>query len=111
MRRAAGGSLTPADWIGVIVTVFSSIENGIYTTISVSAGLMLYRIAKAQGDFIGKIRVQTLDTDEYRNLFLPLDRHADGLNPALQIEQPAPGVFIYRFTESYIYPNAFHYAG
>jgi len=96
-------------FLGVIVTVFTTIEIGIYVTVSVSAGLMLYRIAKAHGDFLGKIRVQTLDTSEPRNLFLPLDRSVDGLNPALPIESPAEGVFIYRFSESFIYPNATHY--
>jgi len=93
---------------GVFVTIFSSIENGIYVTVAVSGGLMLWRIAKAHGDFLGKIKVQTIETAEGRNLFLPFNGR-DGHNPNLPIGQPYPGVFIFRFTESFLYPNANHY--
>ncbi|EPS38873.1 hypothetical protein H072_7395 [Dactylellina haptotyla CBS 200.50] len=130
---------------GVFVAVFSSIENGIYTTISTSAALLLFRLAKARGHFLGRIRVQIVppenfstetvptgygatnktkadpeikgtgeSTNEelteanYHDVFLPID-HKDGSNPAINIESPFPGVFVYRFSEGYVYPNAAHY--
>lgn len=120
---------------GVLVTVFSSIENGIYVTICVSAGLLLFRLVKARGRFMGKVTVHSVigdhlleneeskpqneasapsrsrrhDPDEAeRNMFLPIDHH-DGSNPAITVTAPYPGVFIYRFSEGYNYPNANHY--
>ena len=116
--------------------------------------LLLFRIAKARGHFMGKVKVHSvvgdhllcdsttatpsnsstqfptetktagssstnlknygsiyspLDTYEStRNVFLPID-HRDGSNPVLDIVNPYPGVFIYRFTEGFLYPNAAHY--
>ncbi|KAL1880458.1 hypothetical protein Plec18167_003862 [Paecilomyces lecythidis] len=118
-------------FIGVIVTIFSSIENGIYTTICVSVAVLLFRVVKAQGHFLGRVKIHSVvgdhlldpdgkygalggnpraqDTDtEYRNVFLPTD-HRDGSNPMVEPEQPHPGIFIYRFTEGFNYPNANHY--
>jgi len=100
---------------GVIVTVFTSIEDGIYVTIGLSGGLMLFRIAKAHGHFLGRVPVhhyvgdeEIVDPDESRNLYLPVD-HADGSNPIVPVSQPFPGVFVFRFSEGLIYPNANHY--
>ncbi|CRG90369.1 Sulfate permease 2 [Talaromyces islandicus] len=121
---------------GVLVTIFSSIENGVYTTICVSAALLLWRIVKARGDFLGKVRVHsvigdhlldstgkygtieqpltktlTSDNDDpdntFRNVYLPV-RRQDGSNPQISVEHPYPGVFIYRFSEGFVYPNANH---
>ena len=123
---------------GVFVTVFSSIENGIYTTICVSAAILLFRVAKAQGRFLGKLRVHSVaghategdsdwlkdksqpqvrnmkiksdddETEATRNVYLPLN-HKDGSNPNIEVERPYPGIFIYRFSEGFNYPNAAHY--
>jgi sodium-independent sulfate anion transporter 11 len=121
---------------GVLVTVFSSIENGIYTTISVSAALLLFRVFKAQGRFLGRVRIHSVLGDDipdgtsspnkdgsaavsttlqgfqnfksYRHAFLPID-HEDGSNPAIELSTPYPGIFIFRFSEGYNYPNAHHY--
>ncbi|KAL4915359.1 sulfate transporter family-domain-containing protein [Aspergillus aurantiobrunneus] len=122
---------------GVLVTVFSTIENGVYVTISVSAALLLWRVVKARGEFLGKVQIRSVigdnlrdsdgrygaldapttqatklplenDPDEsFRNVFLPIS-HCDGSNPAIEVEHPYPGVFIYRFSEGYVYPNAGH---
>lgn len=43
--------------IAVIITVFSSIENGIYFAIAASAAVLLFRVAKPSGQFLGRIRV------------------------------------------------------
>lgn len=124
----------PIFFAGVIVTVFSSIENGIYTTIIVSAALLLYRVLKARGRFLGKVKIHSVAGDQIigdeskainhgtvidgpntgsqdsltRNIFLPFDRR-DGSNPDLDIKNPYPGIFIYRFSEGFNYPNANHY--
>ena len=112
---------------GVFVTVFTSIENGIYTTVAISMAIFLFRVFKAQGRFLGKVKVHSVvgdhilnpdapsvstpvnDTDSgLRNIFLPIT-HGDGSNPVIEIEKPYPGIFIYRFSEGYNYPNANHY--
>jgi sodium-independent sulfate anion transporter 11 len=49
--------------IGVIVTVFSSIENGIYCTISVSAAVLIFRMLKAKGRFLGRVKVHSVIGD------------------------------------------------
>lgn len=120
----------PIYLIGVIVTVFSSIEDGIYTTISISAAVLFFRIFKAQGRFLGKVRIRSVEGDvagtpanglkpgfdaasdddklDTRNAFLPIE-HLDGSNPAITLTAPYPGIFIFRFSEGFNYPNASHY--
>ncbi|RMZ74776.1 hypothetical protein DV737_g5751, partial [Chaetothyriales sp. CBS 132003] len=114
---------------GVFVTVFSTIENGVYVTISVSAALLLWRLIKAKGYFLGRVKVYSVVGDhlledkfhdqsgrsaldspdeQTRNVFLPID-HNDGSNPDITVEAPYPGVFIFRFSEGYNYPNASYY--
>lgn len=122
----------PIFFAGVLVTVFSSIENGIYTTIIASFCLLIFRVCKAKGRFLGKVNVQShsgenvigeqqpllsspmSSTDNLtgdaatRNLFLPID-HGDGSNPEIEVQTPVPGIIIYRFSEGFNYPNANHY--
>ncbi|TIB74364.1 hypothetical protein E3Q23_02692 [Wallemia mellicola] len=93
---------------GVIIIIFTTIEIGIYVTVCVSAAVLLFRIAKAHGEFLGRIKVQTVDGQDQRNIWLP-ENHEDGSNPLLSVQSPYPGVFVYRFTESFIYANANHY--
>ncbi|KAI9720434.1 MAG: hypothetical protein M1812_002940 [Candelaria pacifica] len=120
-------------FIGVFVTIFSSIENGIYCTVSISAAMLLVRVVKAKGRFLGRVKAHSVlgdhvlggtgDGGKYggmgrdgaddpdvstRNIFLPID-HLDGSNPSVDIGSPYPGIFIYRFSEGYNYPNANHY--
>lgn len=118
---------------GVVTTVFSTIEDGIYVTICLSAAVLLFRLLYAKGRFLGQVQVHSVigdhliddqpkkeqteappsktkngewDTDRaVRNIFLPLN-HRDGTNPELDISHPYPGVFIYRFSEGFNYPNA-----
>jgi sodium-independent sulfate anion transporter 11 len=117
---------------GVIVTIFTTIEIGIYVTIATSAAVLLWRIFLAQGYFLGRVKVHSVIGDHLiqgndakggsgvnksvahdpetstRNIFLPLT-HADGSNPEVNVENPYPGIFIFRFTEGFNYPNAGHY--
>ncbi|KAJ1818738.1 hypothetical protein LPJ60_004160 [Coemansia sp. RSA 2675] len=102
-------------WAGVLVSVFSSIDNGIYTTVAASAALLLFRIAKAQGKFVGTVRVvydqplaATSSYPESRDIFVPLD-HSDGSNPSVTPQHPQGGIFIYRLNEGYLYPNAVYF--
>ncbi|KAI8319293.1 sulfate permease II [Martensiomyces pterosporus] len=105
-------------WAGVLVSFFSSIDNGIYTTVATSAALMLYRIAKAQGKFLGTIQVYeqkspsnlhgSRHAENGRNIFIPLD-HSDGTNPMIVPKPPPQGIFIYQLSESYMYPNAVNF--
>ncbi|KAL8670427.1 MAG: hypothetical protein Q9168_005039 [Polycauliona sp. 1 TL-2023] len=116
-------------FLGVFVTIFSSIENGIYTTVLASLGILLIRVVKANGRFMGKVKVHSAvgdtfgneerkyrdapldkknDDDGSRTIFLPLE-HNDGSNPQIEPRSPYPGIFIYRFSEGYNYPNANHY--
>lgn len=117
--------------VGVIVTVFSSIENGIYSTICISVAVLLFRVVKAKGRFMGRVKVHSVvgdhlvdsdgktsglapspgrtNPDKYsRNIFLPIE-HNDGSNPQIEVVTPYPGIFIYRFSEGFNYPNANHY--
>ncbi|KAK2781266.1 Sulfate permease 2 [Emmonsiellopsis sp. PD_33] len=119
-------------FVGVFVTIFSSIENGIYCTICISLAILLFRVVKAQGQFLGRVKVHSVLGDHvqdgdgkygalgsnepglpsnpssFRNIFLPLN-HNDGSNPEIEVEQASPGIFIYRFSEGFNYPNANHY--
>ncbi|KAJ5356845.1 hypothetical protein N7517_011454 [Penicillium concentricum] len=111
-------------FMGVIVIIFSTIETGIYCTIGVSLAVLLFRLAKARGQFLGYVQVHSVvgdhilkgdpstefedDTDMSRRVYLPTE-HEGGTNPRIKIHQPAPGIFIYRVSEGFNYPNANHY--
>ncbi|KAK3394479.1 sulfate transporter family-domain-containing protein [Podospora didyma] len=116
-------------FVGVIVTVFSTIENGIYSTVCLSAAMLLFRILRARGRFLGRVKVTSVLDDNiigdgqqshsqygtftgsaevpHRNVFLPIT-HSDGSNPEIELDNPYPGIFIYRFSEGFNYPNASH---
>lgn len=126
----------PIFFAGVFVTIFSSIENGIYTTIIASFVILVVRILWAKGRFLGKVKVYSVVGDKIigddtkpllpgdngsftksggshedapsRNVFIPID-HGDGSNPDIEVRSPYPGVFIYRFSEGFNYPNANNY--
>lgn len=116
---------------GVILTIFTSIENGIYLTISASAALLLFRTAKAKGKFLGRVRIHYVTKEELlreaeekvlatyganpnpsgriiKEAFLPIEQqHRE--NPEIEVQVPYPGIFIYRFSEGFTYPNQAHY--
>ncbi|KAJ5783056.1 hypothetical protein N7457_004830 [Penicillium paradoxum] len=112
--------------MGVLVIIFSTIETGIYCTIGVSLAVLLFRLAKARGQFLGYIQAHSVVADHFLNLsgdsktgfeddvaisrriYLPTE-HQGGTNPRIKIHQPAPGIFIYRVSEGFNYPNANHY--
>jgi sodium-independent sulfate anion transporter 11 len=116
-------------FIGMIVIIFSSIEHGIFAMIGMSAALLLYRMFKAHGHFLGTVSISGVSTglgngsmqgrvtadptlkthrDSSRTLFVPLNRY-DGSNPNVRIDRPRAGIFIYRFAQDFNYTNANHY--
>lgn len=115
-------------FIGVFLSIFSQIEDGLYATVGISALVLLYRILKSRGRFLGQVKVHSVLGDHVlgdnhrqlvgrygtfeetaeiaaRNIFLPLD-HDDGSNPEVELGNPYPGIFIYRFSEGLNYPSA-----
>lgn len=104
---------------GVLTIIFSTIEYGVYVTMSASALLYVWRLWTAKGRLLGKVQVRSVaggeDVDgkatdaaapgSTRTVFIPVDS-SDGSNPEVTAESPYPGVFIYRFTEGLVYPNA-----
>lgn len=86
----------------VFITIFSSIENGIYWAIISSLLVLLYRIARPRGQFLGRLRLSN-GTDS-RDIWVPVDKRI--LNPEAKIQPPPPGVIVFRPTESFTYPNA-----
>ncbi|KAI1416179.1 sulfate permease [Hypoxylon sp. FL1857] len=118
---------------GVLVTIFDTIEDGIYTTVCVSFAVFIFRLFQAKGRFLGVAKVRTIGdirssrrTSEShsisqeqktssalreggisseRNLFIPIN-HEDNSNPRIPVTHPYPGVFIYQFSELFNYPNA-----
>jgi sodium-independent sulfate anion transporter 11 len=92
--------------VGLIVAIVSTIPNSIYATVCLSVAVLLFRHAKASGQFLGQTWVN--DQDTQRPLFLPISEAQE--NPAIKLENPRPGVFLYRFSEGFNYPNANHYS-
>ncbi|RPA73444.1 sulfate permease [Ascobolus immersus RN42] len=86
----------------VFITIFTNIENGIYVSIIVSVALLLYRIARPRGHFLGRLTLA--DGSRTRNIYVPIDRRT--INPDVKVLPPPPGVVVYRPTESFTYPNA-----
>ncbi|VDC07894.1 unnamed protein product [Peniophora sp. CBMAI 1063] len=100
--------ISPLEYIiwlaAVLITIFSSIENGIYVSISLCAALMLIKLAHPRGYFLGRVRLHSEASSEARDVFVPI-RPNKVLNPDVKVEPPHPGVIVYRFEESYLYPN------
>ncbi|KAI1504435.1 sulfate permease [Biscogniauxia marginata] len=119
-------------FVGVFVTIFTTIEDGIYATIAISFFIFIVRVLLSKGRFLGKVQVHSVLGDhvighdnrvvgEYgtfnasdpgqspplRNIFLPIN-HSDGSNPEIDVASPYPGIFIYRFSEGFNYPSASH---
>lgn len=86
----------------VLITIFTNIENGIYFAIASSAVVLLYRIARPRGQFLGRVTVS--DGIKSKEIYVPIDKRA--INPSLKVRNPPPGVVVFKPTESFTYPNA-----
>ncbi|KAF8514080.1 sulfate transporter family-domain-containing protein, partial [Gautieria morchelliformis] len=99
----------------VVVTIFTTIEIGIYTSVGASVLLLLVRIARPKGKFLGRVALYDKNgkqTRETRDVFIPLSNATSAsqppgvISPGIKVSPPLPGVIIYRFEESFIYPNS-----
>lgn len=56
--------INPAEVIiffaGVLVTVFKDIETGIYVTVAATGAMLLFRISKAKGQFLGTVKIHSI---------------------------------------------------
>jgi sodium-independent sulfate anion transporter 11 len=93
-------------WLAaVIVTIFSSIENGIYVSLSTSAVLLIFKLAHPRGNFLGRVRVHSnSNPSDSRDVFVPLSSNRV-INPQIRVDLPPPGILVYRFEETLLYPN------
>jgi sodium-independent sulfate anion transporter 11 len=98
----------------VIVSIFATIEAGIYTSVAASLALLLIRIARPRGAFLGRVRLRpdlappsadgaadpkTAYDLPTRDVYLPL-LPSGVTNPLVQVEPPPPGVIVFRFVRS-----------
>ena len=89
----------------VLVTIFSTIENGIYTSICASLVLLMIRVAHPRGNFLGKVTLrQSRNPSEIREVFVPI-KPRKGDTKQVKVVPPTPGIIVYRFEESVLYPN------
>ena len=98
-------------WVSsVIATVFAGVQYGISIAILASLALLLIRVAKPQGQFLGTTTLRLTDdkgNESTREVFVPLDLGDEGvLNLKTVVKPPSPGIVIYRLGESFTYPNA-----
>ncbi|KAL1838130.1 hypothetical protein VTJ49DRAFT_3009 [Mycothermus thermophilus] len=63
-------------WIGVLVAIFVSLEVSIYVTIGTSLALLLIRLARGRGHFLGRTRVYHYQTPA-RHAPSPMDSNSD----------------------------------
>ncbi|KAG7092248.1 hypothetical protein E1B28_008613 [Marasmius oreades] len=94
-------------WLAaVFVTVFTTIEYGIYVSVVASLVLLLIRVARPRGSFLGKISLKkdTLGSQEEREVFVPMKDNGI-INSEVTVVPPSPGIIVYRLEESYLYPN------
>ena len=117
--------------VGVVVAVFESLETSIYVGIALSFVVLLVRLARTRGQFLGVADAHRVvgegegDDEEqdcesqdgvkkthsskrasslHRDIYMPLNRR-DASNPNIKVDTPYPGVFVYRFNEGYNYTN------
>ncbi|CAD6960104.1 unnamed protein product [Tilletia controversa] len=118
---------------GVVVTIFASIDIGIYVTIASSLALLLVRVAHPRGRWLGVVRVSHEATQResgenapaegsasrsitstiyggVREVFVPIQEKAGLHDPSIHVRPPPPGVLIYRLEDGLIYANASHIA-
>ncbi|KAJ3496690.1 hypothetical protein NLG97_g2475 [Lecanicillium saksenae] len=108
-------------WVAcVALAIFQSLDYSIYLGVGLSLALLLVRVARANGGFVGVARARRVpmeddDDDDTaskfardlitaKDVFIPFNRQ-DSSNPAILLETPYPGVFVYRLHDSYNYIN------
>ena len=124
-------------WItGIVLAFFKGLEVSMYVTIALSAVLLLVRMSRTRGRFMGAVKVHDIRAAEDsgcgncrggydsteddlrmvdcclssgpRQVYVPLDRR-DGSNPLIEVNEVHPGVIVYRFPEGLNYTNCAHH--
>jgi sodium-independent sulfate anion transporter 11 len=126
---------------GVVIAFFTDLEMAIYVTIGLSLAMLLVRMARSPGRFRGSVGVTRIVRDgahydepasssslvtaqaedahltpqaqrasSTRQIYIPYDS-ADNHNPNIAVEPAYPGVFIYRFSETFNYINQAYHVG
>ncbi|TBU50099.1 sulfate permease [Dichomitus squalens] len=90
----------------VLVTVFATIEDGIYTSVAASLALLLIRIARPRGQFLGRVTLHYTKESSSRDVYIPLKPNKFLMNSEVKVDPPSPGIVVYRFEESLLYPNS-----
>lgn len=102
---------------GVLLTIFTTIENGIYLNIVASLALLLFRTARSSGRFLGQAQIYTTTSTSGatpeelaasksgREAYLD-EKRQDNSNPDIPIQQAHPGVFVYKFPDGFNYTNS-----
>ncbi|OJT14139.1 hypothetical protein TRAPUB_9250 [Trametes pubescens] len=94
-------------WVAsVLVTVFATIEDGIYTSVAASLALLLIRLARPRGHFLGRVTLHSTAEATSRDVYIPLSPNKFLMNEHVKVYPPSPGVVVYRFEESFLYPNS-----
>ena len=93
----------------VVVSIFTTLEGGIYTAVGASLVVLLYRICRPAGEFLGRLRISAYEgasglSSTIRYIWIPIRRK--NLNPGIFVQDPPPGIIVYRFEESFLFPNA-----
>ncbi|KAF3350199.1 sulfate permease [Verticillium dahliae] len=121
-------------WIvGLVVALFESLDMSIYVTTGLSLGLLLVRMARTPGSFLGRVRIHLVPADDQVvsashppegdapkaktaanipgeaaiksfDTYFSTQRD-EGFNPRVPLETPYPGMFIYRFPQTLNYTN------
>lgn len=105
-------------WVAcVALAIFQSLDYSIYLGVGLSLVLLLVQVARANGGFVGVARArrapqensdtcspQAPNFTSAKDVFLPFNRK-DSSNPAILLETPYPGVFVYRLHDSWTYLN------
>lgn len=112
--------------VGVVVAIFVNLETSIYATVVLSFALLLLRMARSEGSFLGETLVYRLALsskasasgadDQVSNIELCAETQPTGrmvylpTSPGnqfsrIQIAKPYPGIFVYRFNEAFNYIN------
>lgn len=100
-------------WASVLSTIFANVEVGVYVAVAASAALLLIRIARPRGRWLGRVRIRYGTSTSgpsqdigHRDIYVPLDDSNGMRDPSVHVEAPPPGILIYRFEEAFTYPNA-----
>lgn len=123
--------------IGVVLAIFTDLETSIYVGIALSFALLLIRMARTPARSHGRVKVTHVErnlchnnstneeegssvpssvsssfgsgnVDTEKDVYIPDDGES-ALNSRIKVDPVYPGVFIYRFAETFNYINQAHH--